>query len=129
MSEQDRWERGLEKFKEVYSGDVGALPRGSSDFFDLMMENLFCDVWTRPALDQRDRRLLMMGAIAALGEEMTFGIQARAALKNEELSPEQVREVLIHLPQYVGYPRVAPQIPVVEKQPAEVAALQKGGED
>ena len=70
MAEKDRWERGLEKFKEVYKGDVVALPRGASDFFDLMMENLFCDVWTRPALCQRDRRLLMLGAIAALGERL-----------------------------------------------------------
>ena len=127
MADQDRWERGLEKFKEVYCGYVVALPRGSSEFFDLMMENLFCDVWTRPSLDQRDRRMLMLGAIAALGEGMTFGIQAKAALKNDELSPEQLREVLIHLTQYVGYHRVAPLIAVVEKQIAEVGATNEAG--
>ena len=127
MADQDRWERGLEKFKEVYCGDVVALPRGSSEFFDLMMENLFCDVWTRPSLDQRVRLMLMLGAIAALGEGMTFGIQAKAALKNDELSPEQLREVLIHLTQYVGYPRVAPLIAVVEKQIAEVGATNEAG--
>lgn len=128
MSEMDRWEKGLEKFKQVYCGDVAPLPRGANDFFDLMMENLFCDVWTRPALDQRDRRLLMMGAIAALGEGMTFGIQAKAALKNGELSPEQLREVLIHLTQYVGYPRVAPLLAVVEQKIAEVAAEKEGSD-
>ena len=121
MADGDRWERGLAKFKEVYCGDVVALPRGANAFFDLMMENLFCDVWTRPALDQRDRRLLMLGAIAALGEQMTFGIQVKAALKNDELSPEQVRETLIHLSQYVGYPRVASLLGVVEQKIAEVA--------
>ena len=128
MADQDRWERGMEKFKEVYCGDVAPLPRGTSEFFDLMMENLFCDVWTRPARDQRDRRMLMLGAIAALGEGMTFGIQAKAALKNDELSPEQLREALIHLTQYVGYPRVAPLIGVVEKQIAEVASANEAGD-
>ena len=128
MADQDRWERGMEKFKEVYCGDVAPLPRGTSEFFDLMMENLFCDVWTRPALDQRDRRMLMLGAIAALGEGMTFGIQAKAALKNDELSPEQLREALIHLTQYVGYPRVAPLIGVVEKQIAEFASANEAGD-
>jgi len=121
MSEKDRWERGLEKFQEVYCGDVVSLPRGANAFFDLMMENLFCDVWTRPELDQRDRRMLMLGAIAALGESMTFGIQIKAAIKNDELSPVQARETLIHLAQYVGYPRVAPLIAVVEQKIAEVA--------
>ena len=84
MAEQDRWEKGLAKFKEVYCGDVVALPRGASDFFDLMIENLFGEVWTREALDQRDRRMLMLGAIAAMGESMTFGIQIKAALGREE---------------------------------------------
>jgi 4-carboxymuconolactone decarboxylase len=121
MSEDERWNKGLEKFKEVYCGDVAPLPRGTSDFFDLMMENLFCDVWTRGELDQRDRRMLMLGAIAALGEQMTFGIQVRAALKLGELTPDQAREVLIHMSQYVGYPRVAPLIAVVEQKIAEVA--------
>lgn len=122
MDQDDRFEKGMEKFKEVYCGDVVPIPRGKSDFFDLMIENLFCDVWTRPALSQRDRRMLMMGAISALGESMTFGIQAKAALKNEELTPEQLREVLIHMTQYVGYPRVAPLVAVVEQQ---IAAVEK----
>lgn len=122
MSQDDRFEKGMEKFKEVYCGDVVPIPRGKSDFFDLMIENLFCDVWTRPALSQRDRRMLMMGAICALGESMTFGIQAKAALKNEELTPEQLREVLIHMTQYAGYPRVAPLVAVVEQQ---IAAVEK----
>lgn len=126
MSEDNRWERGLEKFKEVYSGDVAPLPRGSSDFFDLMIENLFCDVWTRPALSQRDRRLLMIGAICAMGESMTFGIQAKAALKNEELTAEQLREVLIHMTQYVGYPRVAPLVAIVEQQ---IASMSEGSSE
>ena len=129
MAEQDRWERGLEKFKEVYCGDVVALPRGSNAFFDLMIENLFGDFWTREELCQRDRRLLMLGAIAALGESMTFGIQVKAALKHAELTPDQARETLIHLSQYVGYPRVASLIGVVEQKIAEVAKGRDEAED
>jgi len=121
LAEKDRWERGYEKFQQVYCGDVVAPPRGTNDFFDLMMENLFCDVWTRPQLSQRDRRLVMLGAIAALGEQMTFGIQVKAALKNDELTPEQVREILIHMSQYAGYPRVAGLIAETEGKIAEVA--------
>jgi 4-carboxymuconolactone decarboxylase len=60
-----------------------------------------------------------MGVIACMGESMTFGIQAKAALKNGELTPEQLREALIHLAQYAGYPRAAGLIGVVEKTIAE----------
>ena len=115
MADSLRRKRGLDKFNEVYCGDIPAPPEGALDFFDIMLEQLFAEVWTRPALSQRDRRLVTMGVIAALGERDTFGVQVRAALKNDELTPEQCREMLIHLAHYAGYPRVAGLIGEVEK--------------
>lgn len=125
MSEDDRWKRGAAKIKEVYAGDVVTPQRGAMAFSDLMLEQLFAEVWTREALTMRDRRLLLLGAIAALGESMTFGIQSKAALKNAELTPEQLRECLIFLTQYVGYPRAAGLIGVVEKAIQDAAASPK----
>ena len=115
MPESSRRERGLARFNEVYCGDVPAPPEGAMPFFDLMLEQLFGEVWTREDLSIRDRRLVTMGVIAALGERETFGIQVRSALKNGELTPAQVREIVIHLAHYVGYPRVAGLVPEVEK--------------
>lgn len=111
---------GVEKIKEVYAGDVPLPPEGASDFADIMLEQLFAEVWTRDVLSMRDRRLLLLGAIAALGEQMTFSIQAKAAIKNAELTPEQLREVLIFLVHYVGYPRAAGLVGSVE------TAIQEG---
>jgi len=125
MSSSDRRQRGLEKFNEVYCGDLPAPAEGTLDFFDLMIEQLFGEVWTRPALSRRDRRLLVMGAIAALGERDTFAIQIRSALKNEELTAEQCREVVIQLVQYVGYPRAAGLVFEVEKIIGEVGSAKK----
>lgn len=122
----ERRQRGLAKFNEVYAGDLPAPPPGASAFFDLMLEQLFAETWTRPALSQRDRRLITMGVIAALGEAQTYGIQVRAAVKNGELTPEQVREMLIHLAQYAGYPRAAGLMGVTEQTLAELAKAQAG---
>jgi len=91
-------------------------------FFDLMLEQVFAEVWTRPALAQRDRRLLIMGAIAALGERDVFAIQVRSALACGELTTEQCREVVIQLAQYIGYPRAAGLVGTVEQILGEVAA-------
>ena len=78
MSNSERRQKGIDKLLEVYCGDVAVLPQGASAFFDIMVEQLFSEVWTREALSQRDRRLLLLGAIAALGEGMTFAIQTKA---------------------------------------------------
>ena len=118
----ERRERGAEMMKKVYAGDVVVPPEGASPFADIMLEQVFAEVWTRPALSVRDRRLLIMGVIAAMGESMTWGIQAKAALKNGELTPEQLREALIHVAQYAGYPRAAGLMAVTEQT---IAKFQK----
>jgi 4-carboxymuconolactone decarboxylase len=95
-------------------------PQGQLAFFDVMIEQLFGEVWTRTELSQRDRRLVTMGVIAALGEREPFCVQVKAAIKNGELTPTQVREMLIHLAQYAGYPRVAGLLMAVEKTLADL---------
>lgn len=120
MADSERRQRGLEKFQEVYGDHVPAPPSGAMDFFDLMIEQLFGEVWTRPALSQAQRRLITMGAIAAQGEPDPFCIQVRAGIKNGEFDAEQAREMIIHLAQYVGYPRVAGLVGRVEQVLAEL---------
>jgi 4-carboxymuconolactone decarboxylase len=100
----ERYERGAEKYREVYGPDLPLADHGSSDFFDLMIGHLFGEVWTGEALNVPTRRLLVMGVLAAQHEFDTLGIQFSSALRTGELSAEQVREVVVQLIPYVGYP-------------------------
>jgi 4-carboxymuconolactone decarboxylase len=119
--DSERRRRGAEQMKEVYAGDVIVPPPGMP-FVDVMLEQLFAEVWTREELPIRDRRLLIMGIIAEKGEPTTFGIQAKAALKRDELTASQLRELLLMIAQYAGYPRAAALIGVVEQT---IAAFEK----
>jgi 4-carboxymuconolactone decarboxylase len=125
MADKERRQRGLEMINKVYAGDVVTPPEGNV-FTDVMLEQLFAEVWSRDVLSIRDRRILLMGIIAEKGESMTFGIQAKAALKNEELTPTELRELLLMIAQYAGYPRAAALIGVVEQQIAAVEKEKKG---
>ncbi len=100
----DRRARGLEQYRAVYGDDAVVMEPGQAAFFDLMMENLFDSVWSRPGLDIPTRRLLVMGVLAAQHHFDTLQIQFARALETGELSAEQVREVVIQLVPYVGYP-------------------------
>jgi 4-carboxymuconolactone decarboxylase len=117
--DSERRKRGAQQMKEVYAGDVIVPPPGMA-FADVMLEQLFAEVWTREELPIRDRRLLIMGIIAEKGEPTTFGIQARAALKRGELTPTQLRELLLMIAQYAGYPRAAALVGVIEQTIAAV---------
>lgn len=100
----ERYERGLAKYREVYGDDVVVFPPGEVEFFDLMITQLFAEVWTRPALAIDERRLLVMGVLAAQHRFDTLQTQLTRALALEELTVEQVREVVVHLIPYVGIP-------------------------
>ena len=121
MSHAERRKKGLEMIREVYAGDVVTPPEGNV-FTDVMLEQVFAEVWSRDVLSIRDRRLLLLGIIAEKGEPMTWGIQAKAALKRGELSPAELRELLLMIAQYAGYPRAAALVGIVEQKIAEVEA-------
>ena len=107
---EDTYQRGVAMVTEIYQGEVPALPEGTMAFNDVMMRSLFAEVWDRDVLSIRDRRLLIMGVIAARGSIDVWKLQAQSALKRGELTPDQLRETLITLAPYAGYPVVAPLI-------------------
>lgn len=101
-------EKGIEMFNEVYCNDLTQPPeKGEDGFFDFMLESLFSELWGNDILTIEQRRLLLLGAIASQGEEMTFTIQARSAIKRGELSFAQLEEITRFMTQYIGYPKAS----------------------
>ena len=63
MTNSERRKRGIEMLEKVYAGDVVVPPEGNT-FTDLIVEQLFAEVWSRDVLSVRDRRLLLATGIA-----------------------------------------------------------------
>ncbi|MEU4650099.1 carboxymuconolactone decarboxylase family protein [Nocardia fluminea] len=93
--------RGLAKMSEVYGWEFAD---GPGDHFAVTADHLFAEIWSRPALTVRERRLLLLGALTAQGNFDVAEIQIGAALRNGELSEEQLREIALFLCHYVGWP-------------------------
>jgi 4-carboxymuconolactone decarboxylase len=119
----DRRARGAATYRAVYGDDAVVIPPGASDFFDLMIDQLFAEVWSRPALDIPTRRLLVMGVLAAQHRFDVLQLQFRRALDAGELTVEQVREVVIQLVPYVGYPSSGDLFRIGETAVAEHLAV------
>ena len=101
---RERFERGLAEYRKVYGDDAFAFEQGQAGFFDVIIEQLFGEVWTRPGLEIEQRRLLVMGVLAAQHHFTTLQTQFTRALEAGGATTEQVREIVIHLAPYVGYP-------------------------
>jgi 4-carboxymuconolactone decarboxylase len=94
---------GMGKMRAVYNFNVDP-DAVEGDFVAYTVDHLFGDVWCRPGLEMLQRRLLTIGVLAALGRTDLLDVQFQAALDNDELTEGQVREVVIHLTHYVGWP-------------------------
>ena len=123
MAENDSERRklGLKMFEEVYGGVVPVPPeeyRGA--FFWQTIDQLFSETWSRPNMSIRDRRLVALGAVAALGETDMFEIKIRAAIKKGELTKAQVEDLMLFLPAYISYPRTSKILAITQKIFAEM---------
>jgi 3-oxoadipate enol-lactonase / 4-carboxymuconolactone decarboxylase len=73
------------------------------DLQELITSYAWGSIWTRPGLDHRTRRLLVLTATAALGRWEEFRLHVRTGLAHE-LEPCDLREVLLQVAVYAGVP-------------------------
>lgn len=70
---------------------------------DLAEKVVYGDVWERPGLSKRDRSLITVASLVALGREKQLVGHLGRALDNG-LSKEELGELITHLAFYAGWP-------------------------
>jgi 4-carboxymuconolactone decarboxylase len=108
MPDRDRYERGMKLRRQVL-GDAhvdrataNATPF-DQDFQRYITEAAWGDVWSRPGLEPRTRHLLTLAILAALGRDAELEMHVRAT-RNTGVTPEDVKEVFLHVAVYAGVP-------------------------
>ncbi|MGJ6964046.1 carboxymuconolactone decarboxylase family protein [Streptosporangium sp. G11] len=91
--------------KQVYGWDQGENEPG--DLFGTTVEHLFAEVWSREGISNRDRRMLLVGLLVGQGMDEDVGVQLDAALRTGDLTPDELREIVVFLTHYAGWPRGA----------------------
>jgi 4-carboxymuconolactone decarboxylase len=94
---------GLDMIDKVLGEGVSANFAGSTEpFLQDVTDHVFGEIWNRPGLSIRDRRLLTMGVLAAFGQSETFALHAAGALRSGDVDADQLREIVLHLSYYAG---------------------------
>jgi 4-carboxymuconolactone decarboxylase len=75
----------------------------NSEFQDLITRYAWGEIWTRPGLDHRTRRLLVLTATGAMGRWEEFRLHVRAGLEGG-LAVADIKETLLQLAIYAGVP-------------------------
>jgi 4-carboxymuconolactone decarboxylase len=80
---------------------------GASDYTLPMQEfitrNAWGNVWQRTGLDLRTRSLVTVAMLTAQGKQHELRAHVRGALNNG-VTPEELREVMLHATVYCGFP-------------------------
>ncbi|HKR81924.1 MAG TPA: carboxymuconolactone decarboxylase family protein [Candidatus Saccharimonadales bacterium] len=108
-SEQARFKHGYEVLSAI-DGEAGrqvvaGLAEVSPDLAHHVVAWGFGDIYARPGLKPRDRQLVTLGMLTALGGcEPQLKVHINAAL-NVGLSKEEIVETFLHSAVYCGFPR------------------------
>lgn len=118
MSE-DTFEAGMEVRRAMWGPELAerALQNASpfaQPFQDLLTRYCFGEAWTRPGLNRRDRSLITLAMLIALGKPLEIKMHTRGALSNG-LSVEELRELMVHSIIYCGVPAAHTALQAMEE--------------
>lgn len=90
-------------------------------FQDLITEGAWGRVWTSEAISRRERSMLTIALLAALGHDEELAMHCRATVRTGA-SAEDVREALMHVAIYAGVPAANRALKIAKAVFAELAA-------
>jgi len=79
----------------------------NAEFQNLITRYAWNDVWGRPALGDKTRRLMVLSTMIALKAFEEFAMHVRAALDGppeSRLTPDEIKEVIMQAAIYCGVP-------------------------
>src|SRR5215813_14275334 len=75
------------------------------DFQEYIVNSAWGDIWSRPGLTTRERSLITIALMIAMGHDEELAMHIRAT-KNTGATREDIKEVLLHTAVYAGVPAV-----------------------
>jgi len=92
-------------------------------FQELITEAAWGHVWARPQLNPRERSIVTIALLAALGHDEEVAMHVRAS-ENTGASKDDVCEALMHVAIYAGVPAANRAIKIVKQTFADMDAEQ-----
>ena len=112
LSDSERLERAADVRRSLTNGraeadpaeDLAAMTEFLGDLGEWAMLFAFGEIWSRPDLSRRDRSLVVIAILCALGQDSELGFHIPAGL-HHGLTRVEVEEIMTHLCLYAGFPR------------------------
>lgn len=121
----EKFDKGMKIRQEVLGeAHVDRSWNNSTDFDhafqEFITETAWGSAWARPGIDLKTRHLITIAILAALGREHELKLHIRAT-KNTGVTPEEMREMLLHVAVYAGVPAANTAFGIAKKFYAELS--------
>ena len=90
----DEWVDRAERTKTAFN----------AEFQELITRYAWDEVWNRPGIPHKVRRMIVIAQMVALGRWEEFALHVRAALQSGDLDADDLKEVLLQSTIYCGVP-------------------------
>lgn len=130
MAETSRYQQGMSVRRSVL-GDAhvdaatARMTPFDEDFQSFITEGAWGSVWSRPGLTRRERSMLTLALLAALGQDEEFAMHVRATV-NTGASPQDIKEALLHVAVYAGVPAANHAFKIAKQ---ELAKREQAGQE
>lgn len=101
-------EKGVQLRRDIFGAEVTNAQIENSNAFtqpmqDVVSKYCFGETWARDGLTLRERSMITVSALCAMGREHELRIHVKGALENG-VTPLEIRELLLHTMVYAGVP-------------------------
>ena len=105
----DTYEKGMKTRRKVLGDEwVDRAVRNTTpfnaEFQELITRYAWNEIWNRPRIPRKVRRMIVIAQMVALGRWEEFRLHARAALASGDLDSDDLKEVLLQSAVYCGVP-------------------------
>ena len=129
MAETTLYDRGMATRRSVL-GDAhvdnasAKMTEFDADFQSFITEGAWGSVWSRPGLTKRERSMITLALLAALGHDEEVAMHVRATA-NTGASPDDIKEALLHVAVYAGVPAANRAFKIAREELAKRGATAK----
>ena len=128
MADASRFEQGMATRRSVLGNEHvdAANARKTAfddDFQTFITEGAWGSVWSRPGLTRRERSMITIALLAALGHDEEVAMHVRAS-ENTGCSPDDIKEALLHVAVYAGVPAANKAFKIAREELAKREARQ-----
>lgn len=126
MPDDTLFERGMVTRRSVLGerhvdGAVARTTPFDADFQAFITEGAWGSVWSRPGLSKRERSMVTIALLAALGHDEEVAMHVRATV-NTGASHDDIKEALLHVAVYAGVPAANRAFKIAKEELAKLEA-------